>query len=95
MIGTGALTMGARYRISHVSEVRTIKWVQDMNDGSFYFLHLDGTDSRVYASGVTQVYLVSLAPRCACGRHFERCENECEWPAWLEDVFMGRDKAGA
>ncbi|MEV6421585.1 hypothetical protein [Streptomyces sp. NPDC051662] len=35
----------------------------------------------------TRVEITSRAPKCPCGRFFELCENECEWPDSLEELF--------
>jgi hypothetical protein len=79
--------MADTYRVSNVSPVLQIKWVQECVDGTFYFLHMDGTITRNFFGG-EGLYLVSRAPRCGCGSRYEFCENECPWPAEIESDYM-------
>lgn len=35
----------------------------------------------------TKIEITSRAPKCPCGRFYELCENECEWPDSLEALY--------
>ncbi|WP_332758308.1 hypothetical protein [Streptomyces sp. MT206] len=35
----------------------------------------------------TKVEITRRAPKCPCGRFFELCESECEWPDSLEELY--------
>lgn len=86
MVRVDSFGTGDRYKAAALAPVLTVRYRQDCVDDSFYFTHTDGTTSRNYL-GAELVYPVSYAPKCPCGGRYEDCENECPWPAELEEAW--------
>jgi len=58
---------------------------QNYTDGSFSVVADGAPDST--RSGWMKVALLHRAPDCECGSHVDYCENECAWPAELEELW--------
>ena len=83
------LGMGDVYKRSEYGKpIGPLSWVDFTVDGGCW-TRVQGRLIDVFAE-CARVYVVSRAPKCPCGTRYEDCENECEWPQWAEDAFMGR-----
>ena len=81
------LGMGDRFQTSQHGPVVTVAWTDAAVDGSLmYVREADGTLATLPMYG--RVHITEHAPRCACRRRFENCEQGCDWPDELEELFM-------
>ena len=83
------LGMGDTYKTTEHGAVYTVHGSEMTVDGG---THIEGPGFTLQHDfqPCVRVIIVSRAPKCPCGRRYERCEQECVWPSWAEDLSMGR-----
>jgi hypothetical protein len=81
------LGMGDRFQLSQHGAVETVAWTDGSVDGSVVYVRTGSGDVSVIQT-YRRCHVTQYAPRCGCGRRFERCEQGCDWPDELEALFM-------
>lgn len=87
-IAFSGLMFGDRFRFAGDTEgtvYAPVASTQDYIGGNFSVDLADGT--RYYGGAFKRVVLVHRAPDCACGRHVDLCEADCDWPTELEQFW--------
>jgi hypothetical protein len=82
------LGLGDTYRLAEHGETYGPVWDVGYNQDAHTFVHTSAGLHELWDTH--RVYVQSRAPRCPCGRRFERCEAGCPWPQELLDAFFCR-----
>jgi hypothetical protein len=90
------LGMGDRYRRIGKDgilqdEIITVSDTDQTVDRGIW-IWVEGRVRHTFERGA-RVVLVAAAPRCGCGKRFERCWDGCAWPQWAKDASSGRPVA--
>lgn len=80
------LGMGDRFKLEQHGAVVTVAWTDHSVDGSVLYVR-DSDGERHALAMYRRCFVTAYAPRCGCGRRFEMCEQECEWPTELDALF--------
>lgn len=79
------LGTGDRFQLTQHGDVHTVAWADPSADGSWVYIRTPFDVLHFPSNLLCKV--VEEAPRCGCGRRFERCEQDCPVPADIEVLF--------
>lgn len=80
------LGMGDRFQLAQHGAVVTVAWTDHSVDGAAVYVRDSAGETSVLAT-FRRIHVTEHAPRCGCGRRYERCEQGCDWPDAMEALF--------